>query len=219
MAYGQEYDLTGVVTDNTKLPLPGVTVTIKGTSQGVETDYDGKFTIRVKPKDVLVFSYIGHRTQEITITNQKTLSVVLEEEEQELHEVVVTGYNRKAKAYSVSSNRRIVMRGVSSTSAVYKPTETYAKTEENKFKKVSTDPISTFSADVDRASYSNVRRFINNGTFPDQDAVRIEEMINYFEYDYPQPQANSNTPLALTVQVRRLCWRCWRVLRSLMGEK
>ncbi len=67
-------------------------------------------------------------------------------------------------------------------------TEEYDYITENIFNKVSKSPLSTFSIDVDRASYSNVRRFLNDGQLPQKGAVRIEEMINYFEYDYLKPQ-------------------------------
>ena len=67
-------------------------------------------------------------------------------------------------------------------------TEGYAAVNENGFKNVKNNPLSTFSIDVDNASYSNIRRFINNGELPPADAVRIEEMINYFKYDYPEPR-------------------------------
>ena len=62
-------------------------------------------------------------------------------------------------------------------------TEGYAGIDENGFKSVLNNPLSTFSIDVDNASYSNIRRFINSGILPPPDAVRIEEMINYFRYD------------------------------------
>ncbi|MDD2385375.1 MAG: von Willebrand factor type A domain-containing protein [Bacteroidales bacterium] len=67
-------------------------------------------------------------------------------------------------------------------------TESYDFIQENGFKAVLNDPLSTFSIDVDRAAYANVRRFINNSQMPYADAVRIEEMINYFDYDYENPQ-------------------------------
>ena len=66
----------------------------------------------------------------------------------------------------------------------YPNTEEYAHSEESGYKKASTDPVSTFSADVDTASYANIRRLINDGCNVPEDAVRIEEMINYFDYDY-----------------------------------
>ncbi len=69
-------------------------------------------------------------------------------------------------------------------------TESYDVITENTFKDVKSEPLSTFSTDVDKASYANVRRFISNSEIPNKDAVRIEEMINYFNYDYPQPTGN-----------------------------
>src|SRR5204863_6634532 len=66
-------------------------------------------------------------------------------------------------------------------------TEEYDNISENGFHRVTDDPLSTFSIDVDAASYSNVRRYINNNELPPAGAVRTEEMINYFKYQYPQP--------------------------------
>jgi len=68
-------------------------------------------------------------------------------------------------------------------------TEEYSAIVENGFKSPRTEPLSTFSADVDTASYTNIRRFINNGENVPEGAVRIEEMLNYFSYDYPEPEA------------------------------
>ncbi|MEN3368840.1 MAG: Ca-activated chloride channel [Verrucomicrobiota bacterium] len=69
-------------------------------------------------------------------------------------------------------------------------TATYDRVEENPFLPAATNPLSTFSIDVDTASYSNVRRFINSGSLPPKDAVRVEEMINYFSYDYREPEGD-----------------------------
>jgi Ca-activated chloride channel family protein len=66
-------------------------------------------------------------------------------------------------------------------------TEQYESSAENKFKKCKKDPLSTFSSDVDVASYANIRRFINQRQLPPKEAVRIEEMVNYFRYQYPPP--------------------------------
>ena len=66
-------------------------------------------------------------------------------------------------------------------------TESYDHIDEGGVRRVVEHPLSTFSIDVDTASYANVRRFLNDGTLPPADAVRIEELINYFRYDYPQP--------------------------------
>ena len=65
--------------------------------------------------------------------------------------------------------------------------ERYAKLTENGVLLTREQPVSTFSIDVDTGGYANVRRFLNQGQLPPQDAVRVEEMINYFDYDYPGP--------------------------------
>ncbi len=83
-------------------------------------------------------------------------------------------------------------------------TEQYSHISENGFKKVTDDPLSTFSIDVDAASYSNVRRFLNSSTLPPADAVRIEEMINYFSYDYPQP--TDKHPFSITTETGSCPW-------------
>jgi Ca-activated chloride channel family protein len=83
-------------------------------------------------------------------------------------------------------------------------TETYDRIVENGFITVAQTPLSTFSTDVDTAAYSNVRRFLNAGQMPPKDAVRLEEMINYFDYDYPQPQ--SPHPISVTTEVAECPW-------------
>jgi len=93
-------------------------------------------------------------------------------------------------------------------------TEAYDRIVENPFLDPRYDPLSTFGIDVDRASYSNVRRFISQGRHPEKDAVRIEEMINYFAYDYPAPAANSEHPFTVTTEVAAAPWNpAHRVVR------
>ncbi|MDH5180922.1 MAG: VWA domain-containing protein [Gammaproteobacteria bacterium] len=82
--------------------------------------------------------------------------------------------------------------------------ETYNHIKENRFQEVLTNPASTFSVDVDTASYSNVRRFINDGKLPIKDAVRIEEMVNYFSYTYPEPVGEH--PFSITTEVAPAPW-------------
>jgi Ca-activated chloride channel homolog len=82
--------------------------------------------------------------------------------------------------------------------------ERYAKIEENPFLETVRAPLSTFSIDVDTASYSNVRRFLNEGSLPPKDAVRIEELVNYFEYDYPQP--SGDVPFSVNTEVAACPW-------------
>ena len=83
-------------------------------------------------------------------------------------------------------------------------TEEYNSIIENSFKDVGVSPLSTFSIDVDTASYSNMRRYINNGTTPPPDAIRIEELINYFSYDYPQPTDDS--PFSVNYEIGKCPW-------------
>ncbi len=82
--------------------------------------------------------------------------------------------------------------------------ESYAVIEENSFERTSLSPLSTFSIDVDKASYSNIRRMINNGVTVDPDAVKIEEMINYFDYKYPQPVGKH--PFSINTEVAKTPW-------------
>lgn len=83
-------------------------------------------------------------------------------------------------------------------------TEEYSSIEENVFHSVTSSPLSTFAADVDTASYANIRRFIEDGIVPEADAVRIEEMLNYFRYDYPKPM--SNEPFSVTMELADCPW-------------
>ena len=83
-------------------------------------------------------------------------------------------------------------------------TATYDKVEENPFLPAATNPLSTFSIDVDTASYSNVRRFINSGSLPPKDAVRVEEMINYFSYDYREPEGDK--PFSIDLDATACPW-------------
>jgi Ca-activated chloride channel family protein len=82
--------------------------------------------------------------------------------------------------------------------------ESYAKIDENPFLEAARAPLSTFSIDVDTASYSNTRRFLSEGRLPPKDAVRIEELINYFSYDYPQPAGSA--PFSVTTEVADCPW-------------
>ena len=82
--------------------------------------------------------------------------------------------------------------------------ERYAEIAENPFLETSRAPLSTFSIDVDTAAYSNVRRYLNDGQLPPKDAVRIEELVNYFEYDYPQPIGDA--PFSVNTEVANASW-------------
>ena len=211
--YAQEYEVTGKVTDVSNEPLPGVSVLIKGTTQGVSTDFDGKYTIKVKNGDILEFSSLGMKTKQVKVNGQKVINVVLEDDNVALQEVVVTSYETAKRRDVTSSSIRI--RGAGSVSGNYgtkngytlnTSRETYKAIDEGGFKKTAKDPVTTFSADVDRASYSNVRRMLNYGQKPHKDAVRIEELINYFDYNYTPPAEGSKTPLNATTTLSSCPW-------------
>jgi Ca-activated chloride channel family protein len=84
-------------------------------------------------------------------------------------------------------------------------TEAYDRNDENPFRSPRVEPLSTFSVDVDRASYSNVRRYLNQGALPPKDAVRIEELVNYFPYGDPAP-IKGDSPLRITTEVASAPW-------------
>lgn len=198
----QERTITGTVTsaiDNA--PIPGVTVTIKGTNTVTVTDVKGKYSIKVSAlHSTLVFSFVGFTSKEVKVTDKKSVwNVKLESDEAPLQEVVITEqaeqlYERDANAISMSKARAMPGTGLYAPSpmrnhvvAAEYNMEEYSTFEENVFHETKKDALTTFSIDVDRAAYSNIRRMINNGQLPPKDAVRIEEMINYFDYDYQQP--------------------------------
>jgi len=89
----------------------------------------------------------------------------------------------------------------------YHNTEAYAAIIENPFRAVMQNPLSTFSIDVDTASYSNVRRFLTSGSLPPPGAVRIEELVNYFRYDYAPPAEADGAPFAAHLEVAECPWR------------
>ena len=97
--------------------------------------------------------------------------------------------------------------------------EKYAEIDENPFLETSRAPLSTFSIDVDTASYANIRRYLNDGMLPPRDAVRIEELINYFEYDYPTPVGD--VPFSVTTEVANAPWNAKHRIVSigLQGKK
>lgn len=194
----QKITINGVVQDVYKQPLPGASIIVKGTSTGTTTDIDGKFSIEVKKGIVLEVNYIGFKSKRLQVTDLKEVTITLEEDNSQLEEVVVVGYGIQRKASVVGYSQSFRKK------AKLKPRETYKIINENGYKSAVKEPISTFAADVDRASYSNVRRKIEDGELPEKDAVRIEEMINYFEYDYPQP--DDKKPLKANFEISQSPW-------------
>jgi Ca-activated chloride channel family protein len=300
----QERTITGIVTDQSNIPLPGAYIVIKGTKKNTQTDYNGNYSIQAQKRDVLVFSFIGMRSQTKVVGDKTIINVKLEEESQSLEEVVVTGYAAKRKKQQTAASVQMlqgsvagvsisqnyaqpnasvtsiqessstfpkneplyivdgvltkasqmakinpndidtisVLKDVAATSVygnkasngvviistkneIYKnlsekeldkklniitpipaePTqEDYDTFVENAFESPKTAPLSTFSIDVDNASYTNIRRFLNNGQEVPKDAVRVEEMVNFFKYNYPQPK--DQDPFSINTELSDSPW-------------
>jgi Ca-activated chloride channel family protein len=219
--------VTGTVMDSNQDPLPGATILIKGTTTGTLSDINGEFSITVPDAQaILVVSYVGFESQEVKIKGSDPLVIVLAEEIMALQECVVVGYGVQGKSEMSGSVAGVSIRGMGTrrSRATCPPvqdfnTEGYSAIHENGFKSPLREPLSTFSIDVDAASYTNVRRFINEGQKPVPDAVRIEEMINYFDYDYPQPK--DGHPFTIIHELGECPWNNnHRLLHiGLQGEK
>lgn len=210
--------ITGKVTDSSGAALPGVSVRLKDSTNAVATDADGKYSISVPSSGgTLVFSFIGFRSREVGIGISNVIDVRLVEDTRSLDEVVVTGYSKQRKAdkgiaYEALPAPHHTAPGVRPDYLYHMEinSEEYANVEENIFHGADKKPLSTFSIDVDAASYSNLRRFLDNGQLPPKDAVRIEEMINYFDYDYDEPR--DAHPFNVYTEVGRAPWNDKHVL-------
>ncbi|WP_418513757.1 YfbK domain-containing protein [Corallibacter sp.] len=300
----QETLITGKVSDENGLPLPGVNILVKGTTIGAQTNFNGFYSLNAKKGDTLAYSFVGYIPENRVVKTSNVINITMQLDDNSLEEVVITalGVKRYQKEVTASSNlikkeylnhssnpnvvqglsgkvsglqinsknknsnqsTKIVLRGnrsikgtnealividgkisnaetlanlspkkiketqvikgaggyalygsqgaygviiVSTKNSGYEipkelkesvlkksvqqpELETYDDIVENDFEAVKQNPLSTFSIDVDRASYSNVRRMINNGEKINPNAVKIEEMINYFKYNYAQPKGN-----------------------------
>lgn len=194
-----------------------------GKKYGQSSDFDGQFKIEKLPTGFYTVNiqFVGY--QKVTLKkvkiqkNQVTkLNIELEATEETLEEVMVM--EDKAESNIAPSYRMkkgaamstgVVSGGNYNTHMAYEQdiqhnTESYNAIEENGFKDVMQSPLSTFSIDVDAASYSNMRRFLKNGQLPPKDAVRVEELINYFEYSYPNP--DKNKPFSITTELGDCPW-------------
>ena len=216
---------------NGKKPIRDASVIIEGTSLGARSDDQGYFLIKNVPigTQTVVARFIGYtparKSVEVKANALTTLELLLQLDALRLEAIVVTGVQENARA------RQSVGSVVSQLHA-YAPVaeadatalgrfdsleawryqrqpgnrEQYDEIVENAFIAVAADPMSTFSIDVDRASYSNVRRYIMQyGQLPPRDAVRIEELVNYFPYDYADPQ--DDAPIAIHTELGPAPWK------------
>jgi Ca-activated chloride channel homolog len=207
--------ISGVVTDAANGDtLIGASVVQKGTTNGTLTDLDGKYSITVSSNaTALVFAYVGYSTLEIPLGKSNTIHATLKVE-QTLMEVMVVGCracSKKVLGFSAEALQfrrgmpKSKQKKVQDTIFNTNSNEDYKYIVENSFQKAKDEPRSTFSIDVDKASYSNVRRFIEQeGKIPHADAVEMEELINYFDYDYPQP--SNSDPLTISTELAACPW-------------
>ena len=195
--------ITGVVTEVTSgQPLYDAWVTVEATPLSVMTNATGRYVLEGVPagEHTVRVRMLGFATQEkqVTVTaGQVTVAdFAIVVSAVPLDEIVHYG----EVAASPSRGMACGFYGGGRFN-----TESYAHIDENDFKLVSASPLSTFSIDVDRASYANIRRFIQDGERPPIDAVRIEEMINYFPYDWDDMAGEH--PFAVTTEVTQAPWK------------
>jgi Ca-activated chloride channel homolog len=226
----QQFTITGFIKDQQGAPVIGATIKEKHSHHKTLSGNDGSFTFQVSgAKIVLIIQAVGFDQQEFTANaDGKTVQIVLNASTQNLSEVVVTGYattrrkdvtgsvtkvygaplSKNSTAQDVYADKepriyRDEARKIDADSSEFN-TEEYDAITENPFLNSMDNPLSTFSIDVDAGSYSNVRRFLQGGQLPPAGAVRIEELINYFHYEYPQPAGDD--PFSINTEISSCAW-------------
>ncbi len=226
--------ITGTITDDKGNPLAA---TVTAGNSSVAADNNGHYQISVSENIIaLKFSAVGYTGVTEKINGRVIINISLKPAANNLQEVVVTAYSakRSKKDYSAAVTTlqgRVNGVQVSAGNGYYLSpspgmqyqqdegnTEEYSNIAENAFHETTLEPLSTFSIDVDAASYSNVRRFINDDQLPPAGAVRTEEMINYFKYQYPQPAGKE--PFSINTEVSNCPWNAEHrlVLIGLQGK-
>ncbi|MBO6621735.1 MAG: von Willebrand factor type A domain-containing protein [Balneola sp.] len=194
-----------VIESDTQQPLVGATIQIKAASIGETSDAKGSFEFYIEPGTYSIeVQLIGFKKYSSEITVPKTglsnLVISLDPEMHSLDEIVMSGRAAMQKQSNVATSYTII------PPPAFRDynTEEYAEISENTFKWATKTPLSTFSIDVDGASYSNVRRMLMDGRLPVKDAVRVEELINYFNYDYEHPVGEH--PFSVNTEVGKAPW-------------
>ncbi len=235
--------ITGIVTDVSGTPLPGVVITLTGTDKrSAVTDSRGEFSfVRLRPgayelETVLSGFATVRRPLAVNAGGRERLAIqmrvaALQETVTITGETPTLDRNETTRTFRAPVEGGVVGGVVgglpagppapvqvqggpgSGRSSPSGPpirhagpfnTEAYDSIEENRFRRVDADPLSTFSIDVDTASYANVRRFLTDGGLPPPGAVRIEELVNYFRFDYPQP--SDQAPFSITTELTASPW-------------
>ncbi|MFN0180273.1 MAG: von Willebrand factor type A domain-containing protein [Gemmatimonadales bacterium] len=217
----------GTVSDAAGAPLAGATIAIEGTSFQAVSDRAGRYRIdrATAGNQTVTARLIGYEPSRraVVLKDGQVVRVdhVLRAQSMKLEEIVTTGSTKPGEIATPGKESRgtqLKIRGVtgaagapSLNAARYRVAQDAFNTEEYKYladngwQSSARQPLSTFSIDVDAGSYSNVRRFLREGQLPPKDAVRVEEMINYFRYDYPD--ARDRAPFSITTELSNAPWR------------
>lgn len=222
-------EVTGRVTDvSSGAPIAGAQVTTMETGHGTLTDRGGTYRLELpaglRGSSVTVQAHvIGYEAARRTVTLSGAdvrVDFPMGPTSAVVDELVVAGEQAKAvRRDRVQLRAAAVMESAAQQAGMpiapapppYRTrheawnTESYSAIDENEFLSVRANPLSTFSIDVDRASYTNIRRFLNDGQLPPKDAVRIEEMVNYFPYSDAEPRGEH--PLAVSAEVMPAPWQ------------
>jgi Ca-activated chloride channel family protein len=232
-----------VFDSSTQAPVAGATISVEGTQLQARTAADGSYVIDRVPAGIYVvrlqMTGVPSLLQRVAVTAGQTATLDFglthvqdlpteTERAAEKDEVKNLGKRSEDRAVPESVRSSATNQGTARHRMVYESptivwqspgTESYDIIRENGWLTTANRPLSTFSVDVDAASYANVRRFITSGQLPPVDAVRIEELINYFDYDYPNPRGQH--PFSITTEVAECPWNSENKLVhiGLQGER
>ncbi len=207
--------ITGVVVDPAGIPKAGVTVQLTGPlTRRALTNPRGEFAFDALPPGTYQLSFVltgfsaASQTAAVrvgaTTTIKAQLSPAIARQRADLTLLALDAPARSIAGKASASPAPPATFDLRGRFAGPFNTEAYDHTDENPFRRVAADPLSTFSIDVDTASYANVRRFLSDGQLPPAGAVRIEELINYFRFDYAQP--SSEQPFSVTTELAECPW-------------
>lgn len=211
--FSQKRTIYGVVINaNDGSPVSGAVVSAKGGQAKGTTNARGYYFIDLQPVDsILVFTCHGYESREIRTGNRLLIDVSLTPDKA-VYDTEILAPDYEYRMNMPHRMHETMAIGISPAESGYRihtmphdfNTESYSAVRETGFRSTLNHPLSTFSIDVDNASYSNIRRFINGGHLPPRDAVRIEEMLNYFVYNYPEPQGKD--PFAIHTELSQTPW-------------
>ena len=216
--------ITGQVRDGQGAPIAHAQITVVGTAFSALSDTTGTYVIGSVPAGTVVVraARAGYAAAEsggtVRAGGTLTLNFVLGTRRKD--EPMAEADELRQRAAAPREAQKSMTRALRDAAAVVNATamampgsvagnedfntENYSVINENRFLGAASNPLSTFSIDVDAASYSNVRRFLNQGTLPPKDAVRLEELVNYFPYRYPDQ--SGSRPFAVSTEVAPCPW-------------